>query len=175
MSEILNATQAVMLGLFGEQTLTGNDLCDIGEKYMSPYWSMTRSQIYRELKTLEDYGLIESVELPLFRNRRHFKITDAGAKAFQSWITQPVESPDPVRNSLALRVAFADYLTDEQFANVLDEGIRNTQQEITRIQNMRKLAWTNGLDWDDYALRLSELQAQATLKWLREVKQAGRR
>ena len=53
----VNATAAALLGLLHDGPMTGGQLMAAAQRRLGPYWSMTRSQVYRELPALADAGL----------------------------------------------------------------------------------------------------------------------
>ncbi len=55
----VNATAAALLGLLHEGSMTGGQLMAEAERRLGAYWSMTRSQVYRELPALASNGLRE--------------------------------------------------------------------------------------------------------------------
>jgi hypothetical protein len=62
MSSDLNATAASMLGILARGPMSGWELYASFEDTIGHFWSLTRSQVYRELQTLAERGLIEIEE-----------------------------------------------------------------------------------------------------------------
>ena len=56
----LNENQGSLLGFLHEGPLTGWDLIRRVEGGLSRFWNVTSSHVYRELRTLEERGLIEA-------------------------------------------------------------------------------------------------------------------
>src|SRR3954466_15014517 len=54
----INPTAAALLGLLHEGPMTGGQLMAAAERRLGPYWSMTRSQVYRELPVLAELGYV---------------------------------------------------------------------------------------------------------------------
>src|SRR3954465_12644031 len=54
----INPTAAAVLGLLHEGPRTGGQLMAAAERRLGPYWSMTRSQVYRELPVLAEMGYV---------------------------------------------------------------------------------------------------------------------
>jgi DNA-binding PadR family transcriptional regulator len=54
----INPTAAALLGLLHEGPMTGGQLMAAAERRLGPYWSMTRSQVYRELPVLAEMGYV---------------------------------------------------------------------------------------------------------------------
>src|SRR5438105_15812164 len=83
----LNATEGSLLGFLHEGPKTGWDLLQEVSAGLQRFWNVTSSHVYRELKVLEDRGLIQAGP-PGRRDSRPYAITAAGRKAFAAWIAQ---------------------------------------------------------------------------------------
>jgi DNA-binding PadR family transcriptional regulator len=108
----LNATAAALLGLLHEGPRTGGDLVTTARERFGSFFSVTRSQVYRELPALAEAGLVRlGKQGP--RSSQQYVITAAGKKAFKAWlISEP--GPDHLRSPLILRVVHAASLTPKQ-------------------------------------------------------------
>jgi DNA-binding PadR family transcriptional regulator len=114
----LNATAAALLGLLHDGPKTGGQLvAEAGERF-GAFFSVTRSQVYRELPALADAGLLRlGKQGP--RSSQQYVLTAAGKKAFKSWLlSEP--GPDHLRSPLILRLVHAGSLTVKQRAALLD-------------------------------------------------------
>src|SRR5436309_3197500 len=103
----LNSTAAALLGLLHEGPMTGGQLMAAAQKRLGAYWSMTRSQVYRELPALADAGYVK-LGRPGPRASQPYSITPAGKRAFARWLSEE-PGRETVRNPLALRVAFGKH------------------------------------------------------------------
>ena len=99
----INPTAVALLVLLHEGPMTGGQLMAAAERRLGPYWSMTRSQVYRELPVLAEMGFVR-LGKPGPRSSQPYAITASGKRAFSRWLA---ESPgrDALRNPVALRVA----------------------------------------------------------------------
>jgi DNA-binding PadR family transcriptional regulator len=106
----LNATQGSLLGFLAERPKTGWDLLQEASQGLARFWNVTASHLYRELKVLEERGLIEAgARGP--RDRRPYSITPAGAAAFAEWIAiEP--GTEQIRIPLLVSLWFAKHLDD---------------------------------------------------------------
>ena len=77
----INPTAAALLGLLHEGPMTGGQLMAAAQKRLGPYWSMTRSQVYRELPALAQAGYVK-LGKPGPRSSQPYSITPAGKRAF---------------------------------------------------------------------------------------------
>ncbi|MFD6895806.1 PadR family transcriptional regulator [Rhodococcus sp. NPDC060086] len=113
----LNATAASLLGFLHEGPKTGWDLVTTAQERIGKFWSLTTSQVYRELAAMERDGLIEPGEKGP-RDRKPYALTDAGREAFTEWIGRE-PGPENIRHPLLLTVAFAEHLPPERLAEML--------------------------------------------------------
>ncbi|RJQ80714.1 PadR family transcriptional regulator [Pseudonocardiaceae bacterium YIM PH 21723] len=122
MSE-LNATAAALLGLLHDGPMTGGQLVAAATERFGGFFSVTRSQVYRELPALAGAGLLKlGKQGP--RSSQQYVITPNGKKAFKSWLaTEP--GPDHLRSPLILRLVHAGSLSGKQRSALID-GARAT-------------------------------------------------
>lgn len=113
----VNATAAALLGLLHTGPMTGGQLvAAAGDQYGS-FFSVTRSQIYRELPGLADAGLVRlGKQGP--RASQQYLITPAGRRAFKAWVTGGGGS-DALRSALVLRLLHAGSLSVKQRATLV--------------------------------------------------------
>jgi DNA-binding PadR family transcriptional regulator len=110
----LNSTQGSLLGFLHEHRKTGWDLLQEAQRGLARFWNVTASHVYRELKVLEERGLIEAGELGP-RDRRPYAITSAGRAAFAEWIAlEP--GPEQIRIPLLVSLWFGKHLDDATLA-----------------------------------------------------------
>lgn len=107
-SKTVNATAVSLLGFLHEGPMTGWNLVATVTRQIGDFWSVTQSQVYRELATMAELGLIEAGETGP-RDRRPYSITRAGRKVFREWLaTDP--GPETIRFPLLLVALFGKHL-----------------------------------------------------------------
>ena len=107
----LNPTAASLLGFLLEGALTGWDIVGAVDASIGYFWNLTRSQVYRELRTLAELGYVEAGETGP-RDRRPYSITEKGRDAFLSWLRQD-PGDDLIRMQALLKFFFADYIDED--------------------------------------------------------------
>lgn len=172
----INDTSAVVLGLLHQEPLIGGHLVELAEKWM-PYFSITRSQVYRDLIAMEKRSLVREVGTGP-RGSMTYRITPAGKRAFQAWAKQPI-SLDSIRNSMALRVAFTELVGPETIQGMTDELLKQHNIAKLRIQGLMDEAKHNDLDGDWKALAFALEYHLMSIQWIenwvtREAKGTGR-
>jgi len=115
----LNATAGSLLGFLHEGAQSGWDLVRTAQRQIGDFWSLTQSQVYRELAAMASAGLIRADDAGP-RDRRPYRLTGAGRAAFRSWLTQ-TPGPEQIRYPLLLTLTFARHLPAEQLGEFLAE------------------------------------------------------
>jgi DNA-binding PadR family transcriptional regulator len=113
----VNATAAALLGLLHDGPMTGGQLVAAAAKRFGSFFSVTRSQVYRELPALAAAGLLERGQLGP-RASQQYRITPAGRRSFTAWLAAG-GGADPVRSPLVLRLLHAGALPPDQRARLL--------------------------------------------------------
>lgn len=134
----LNATSAALLGLLHEGPKTGGQLVAAATERFGGFFSVTRSQVYRELPALTDEGLLRlGKQGP--RSSQQYVITAAGKRAFKSWLnTEP--GPDNVRSPLILRLVYSASLTPKQRANLVESARAQYTEKLDEAKAAAKAA-----------------------------------
>jgi DNA-binding PadR family transcriptional regulator len=116
-SSPVNATAAALLGLLHDGPMTGGQLVAAAIEHYGSFFSVTRSQVYRELPGLAESGLLRlGKQGP--RASQQYAITAAGRRAFKSWLINGGGS-DALRSPLVLRLLNAGSLTVKQRAELV--------------------------------------------------------
>jgi len=144
--EKLNSTAACVLGLLdvgppppardrwsADGTMSGAELWSAAESSVAGFWSMTRSQVYREVKRLVDAGLADESGVG------RFAITDPGRVAVRQWfqdfaLGEPRE--EQLRSPVTLTVFFGHYLPKELLARVVDEHRLRYQRRLDALRTI---------------------------------------
>ncbi|MDN5858830.1 MAG: PadR family transcriptional regulator [Pseudonocardia sp.] len=104
----VNATAAALLGILHEGPRTGGQLvAEAGERF-GAFFSVTRSQVYRELPALAGAGLLKPGKQGA-RASRQYTITALGRRAFREWLAAG-SGTDALRSPLVLRLLHVETL-----------------------------------------------------------------
>lgn len=115
-------TAFAVLGLLSfDHELSGYDLkkwADGSLKYF--YWSPAISQIYSELKRLQELDYVTSriVVQDEVRNKRVYKITDAGLAALTAWVEDAPVEPPVLKHSPMLRLWLGHLAEPDQLRSI---------------------------------------------------------
>lgn len=163
----VNATAAALLGLLHEGPMTGGQLMAAAQRRLGAYWSMTRSQVYRELPALAEAGYVR-LGKPGARSSQPYAITPAGKRAFTRWLSEPA-GRESLRNPVALRVAFGGQQSGAQLQQVYAQAVEYHNAALTEAREMAKEAKKAGDEFYAASLDFAVGYHKAALAWLKNA------
>lgn len=97
------AARTATLGLVAIRATSGYDLVAYADRSIAYFWSIPRSQLYRELARLERLGLIAGTHVPQRSapDKRVFEITEEGRAVLEAWLESPALPTAPSRNGFS--------------------------------------------------------------------------
>lgn len=159
----LNATAASLLGFLHEGPMTGWELVAVAQERIGAFWTLTQSQVYRELAAMAAAGLVE-VGPPGPRDRKPHAVTGAGRAAFAAWLDDE-PAADQIRIPLLLTLAFAEHLPPGRLTALLAARRAEHAARLARYEAARVAAEAGSdrtrLATLDYGLR----HERAVLEW----------
>jgi DNA-binding PadR family transcriptional regulator len=161
----LNATAASLLGFLHEGPMTGYELAATAQRRIGDFWSVTQSQVYRELAWMAEAGLVRAGERGT-RERRPYALTDAGRAVFAEWVDRP-PGAETIRHPLLLAVSFGRYLPPERLAAYLRQH-REAHTERLRSYEAQAAELARDGDVDQYrtaTLSFGIAYERAVLEW----------
>lgn len=114
----LNATAASLLGFLHWGPMSGWDLTVLAQRVIGDFWSLTRSQVYRELTRMVDGGLIAAGTRGS-RERQPYELTDAGRAAFTEWANAE-PGLETIRFPLLLKISFGLFVDTVRLAEFVE-------------------------------------------------------
>lgn len=172
MTSGLNSTSAALLGLLLDGPLTGGQLVAAADERLGAFWTVTRSQIYRELPGLAAAGLVRAGKQGP-RSSQPYSVMAAGKRAFSSWLSEP-PGTDQSRNPVLLRLGFGAAHSAEQLRTLLAGA--KAEHEATLNQQKENLARLRKGNRGALAVSTAEFGVayeKAVLKWLETVPVSG--
>lgn len=163
----INPTAAALLGLLHDGPMTGGQLMAAAEKRLGPYWSMTRSQVYRELPALAQQGYVK-LGKPGPRSSQPYSITPAGKRTFLRWLSEP-PGRDALRNPIALRVAFGDKHSSAQLKQLYADATAHHTEALAQVREQARETKRDGDEYGAAALDFAIAYHKAALSWLKSA------
>lgn len=163
----LNATAAALLGLLHDGPMTGGQLMAAAAGRLGPFWSMTRSQVYRELPALAEAGYVRMGK-PGPRSSQPYIITASGKRAFGRWLSEPV-GRDQLRNPVTLRVAFGALHNARQLDALYEQARAYHADALAAARDQAKQAGKDGDEYGAAALNFAVAYHKAAVGWLKNA------
>jgi DNA-binding PadR family transcriptional regulator len=117
------------------------------------YWTPAQSHIYRELRRLQDLGMVEGRDVAQADrpDKRAFAITEAGRAELERWLDgAPVAAP-VLKYESALRLFFGHAARPERLVEVLDAHRAAVQRTLEELDAVRAMLAAGGPGADDAA------------------------
>jgi DNA-binding PadR family transcriptional regulator len=165
MSKTLNATAASLLGFLHLGPMTGWDLVVTAQVVIGDFWSLTQSQVYRELAAMAEAGLVTAGERGR-RDRRPYELTDAGRAEFAEWVRRE-PGPETIRFPLLLTIGFGARLDPDRLARYIDDHRRVHQAQLRKYQELNEVSELTPHQRATLAFGLQ--YEQAVLDWMDEL------
>jgi PadR family transcriptional regulator, regulatory protein AphA len=168
----LSATSHAVLGMVAIRPASGYDLVAFADRSIAYFWSIPRSQLYRELARLEGFGLIAGVRVPQTAapDKRVFEITAAGRTALVAWLESPIVPTGRSKHDLLLRVFMARHARPEALEPVLRRYRESVELELADLQAIvDQLADRPAGRFGRLTARWGVVHAEANLAWLDEA------
>ncbi|RJO68157.1 PadR family transcriptional regulator [Nocardia panacis] len=113
----LNSTAASLLGFLHDGPMSGWDLVAQAQVRIGDFWTITQSQVYRELAAMDAAGLVVKGEAGA-RERTPYRITHAGREAFREWISRD-PGGETMRVPLLLTLHFGAHLDPARLDRII--------------------------------------------------------
>ncbi|MGH3099212.1 MAG: PadR family transcriptional regulator [Streptosporangiales bacterium] len=169
----LNATAGALLGFLHAGPMSGWDLVATARTVVGDFWTVTQSQVYRELAAMSRDGLVSAGGAGA-RERRPYKITAAGRSAFATWLRQP-PGTEQIRYPLLLTLSFGAHLPPDLLTEFVAE---HRAEHAERLAAYRQRRAAMGGDADPYTAATLDFGIRyetAVLQWCDHLPPAIRR
>ncbi|MGQ0743089.1 MAG: PadR family transcriptional regulator [Acidimicrobiales bacterium] len=158
----MNDTAASMLGFLHIGPMSGWDLEHAVQLRIGRFWNVTRSQIYRELRTLEAAGYVQAGEIGP-RSKRPMSITAAGRQAFSEWIARE-PGPENIRMPMLLTLSFGALVDEDRLVELLTADRSDHQARLDYYRGLEPLIGEADR-WARYTLWYGIVYEQGVLDW----------
>jgi DNA-binding PadR family transcriptional regulator len=133
----LPPTSWVVLGMlsFGEE-VSGYDIKRWSDWSVGHfYWSPSSSQVYAELKRLENHGFaISRVQhVDGLRGKRIYQISEAGREAISRWANEAPIDPPILKHGLLLRIWMGHVSSPDRLKQILHEHVAHMDKVRRRL------------------------------------------
>ncbi|WP_437318997.1 PadR family transcriptional regulator [Sorangium sp. So ce385] len=163
--------RGALLGFLSLEPTSGYTLKQRFDGSVRSFWSVTQSQIYRELHAMEREGLVEVTTMPGDGkpDRKVYSLMEPGRAALKGWLEEPLE-PLVLRHPLLLKLVFAAQVPPKKLDDLLARYARELEAtksdyegrlgderifalaRSSRERDLWRLSIEHGLAWCDAEL-----------------------
>lgn len=162
-----------ILGLLNQKSMTGYDITKEFEEALCEFWSAKHSQIYPELKSLNEQGMVE-YKIEISGNvleKKLYSITELGKKDFMKWLELKIDIPPTFKDEFRLQLFFSDFLSDKNREELIKNHLNQHRDILEHLRNNQKkfdsIPEKNTNAFSDYLVLLGAIMREEnTCKWL---------
>jgi DNA-binding PadR family transcriptional regulator len=164
----LPTTSYAILGLLTRQPMSRYELAQLVQRTIAHFWTIAKSQVYRELDRLEKLGYVRgtAVRQESLPDKRVYTLTKAGERAFDAWLQVADTERTHFRSAYLVKVFFANRMTSQRLVELLRryrDGNELWRQEIESI--LTRLAGVRGAGYMRATASLGARIAEAMVAW----------
>jgi DNA-binding PadR family transcriptional regulator len=165
-----------IIGFLCLEPMSGYTLQKRFEGSVASFWSVTQSQIYRELRGLEAEGLVTYTTIPGDGRpaQKVFSPTKEGLAALGRWLSEPVE-PQRIRHPLLLKLSFSGRQSPEVVTLLLEEYARELASMEAEYRSRVRAPHIFGLASSSREALLWKLILDNGISWVRSEKKWAER
>ena len=124
--------QYILLGLLAKRDLTGYDMKKLFGQEVRDFWYARHSQVYPELRKLEESGLITSYTSTVGTKlqKKYYRLAATGRQKLRDWLDQPLGDMMPTRDEFTMKLYLIRSQKDPQLRQLLQEDIRRHKERL---------------------------------------------
>jgi PadR family transcriptional regulator AphA len=157
--------QPILLGLLMSQPQHGYELYQEFSRDLGRVWQIGLSQLYAQLKQLEEAGLVAAQAEPQPNRpaRKVYHLTPEGRATFLDWVQQPSPYLRHIRIEFLARLYFYQRLSLPGLEHLVAEQKAVCQ---VQIETFSHLAAETGDSFRRLVLEFRQGQLEAVIRWL---------
>lgn len=130
-----------ILGILNMTPMSGYDLNKFFKDSINFFWSAQMSQIYRELKTLQEKGMVSVQEEKGTKgpDKKIYSITESGVAHLKDWLmNEPDKIDEDNRNAFLLRVMLLSNLGVEELYFQIKKRLKKYRADLKELENVQE-------------------------------------
>jgi DNA-binding PadR family transcriptional regulator len=140
----LPSTAYVILGLLSWRPMSGYEIKSLVDRTTRFFWAASYGQIYPELRSLSEAGLIEGKASPQGERKRNvYRLTPAGRKELRAWLHTDPEVFE-LRDEGLLKLFFAAETNGGSAAQTLDAKRREHEEILAKLKELEAAGKAEG-------------------------------
>lgn len=170
-----NVLKYIVLGLLANGDLTGYDIKKLFEGELGDFWYSNHSQIYPELKKMEDSGLIASYENTVGQKmiKTYYRIMPQGEDELSGWLSEPLNVLPPTRDEFSMKLYLLNDAKDPLVKQIFAQEIARHEEKMQYLVSRWDALFASQEEQVKHyghalILRQAIQREEQRLQWLRE-------
>jgi PadR family transcriptional regulator AphA len=157
--------QPALLGLLMTEPKHGYELYQEFSRELGHVWEIGQSQLYAQLKQLEEAGLVsvQTEPQPSRPPRKVYQLTPPGQATFEDWVHQPTPYLRTIRVEFLARLYFYRRLSLPGLEQLVAEQAAVCQVQVARFERLAAGAEDG---FQRCVLEFRRGQLEAVIRWL---------
>lgn len=168
-----NMLKYIILGLLAKDELAGYDIKKLFEEELGDFWYSNHSQIYPELRRMEDAQLIQSYTEMVGPKleKKFYRLTDTGRALLDEWMGEDLGPLVPTRDDFTIKLYLIDSPDDPLVPQLFQEEIARHTAKHQYLLERRQLLFDNPENQQQHyghycILQQAILREKQRLDWL---------
>lgn len=172
------ALRHVILTVLHQGPATGYEIVKNFDDVVGHFWSASHQQVYRDLSSLADQGLVRFTHVPQEDrpDRKLYELTGKGRKALLEWVESPIQ-PRKHHDELLVRLLAGELIGSKALRSLVEAQRNQRKQKLTIYRQIEKEHFSS-VDLEQFApihrliymaLRLGIRGEEAWLAWAEEL------
>ncbi|QNQ84226.1 PadR family transcriptional regulator [Lactobacillus sp. PV037] len=166
----------IILGILKQNPgFTGKEITYQFKNEIGEFWKASHSQVYPELKKMEQDNWITSNQSDKNEKEIYYSITENGEKILNSWISEPITQIPVSRDLFSLKMFFISDPTDPRIKELVEEELELLKKQLDHLKKREKAVFKNkedkNLHYGHYViLKRAMARLQGQIEWLKTIK-----
>lgn len=170
----LPTTSFAVMGLLSHGPLSGYGLAWLAEQSIGNFWTIAKSQVYRELTRLEELGYVKGTDVTQEKlpNKRMYEMTAEGRSSLIEWLNTSSQDKEgtKMRSTFLLKVFFGNLMEPEQLLEMIRKHRDQARQSLEKFDIiMNQLSTDPGAVYMLTTAKLGKRVTEATAEWADEA------
>lgn len=171
----MSVLKYAILGMLNQRDMSGYALAKQFGEALAEFWPARHSQIYPELKRLDEEGLVTyQVEISgTVLEKKVYTITEKGRKEFMEWLQICHKMPATPKDESRLQIFFSGSLSPEQRHRLLADQLEQHRARLEHLRENQKkftaVPQSSSEEFGDYLVLMGAvLREESTCAWLEQ-------
>lgn len=165
----------IILGILKQNPgFTGKEITYQFENEIGEFWKASHSQVYPELKKMEQDNWITSKQSSENEKEIYYSITENGEKILSDWISEPITQIPISRDLFSLKMFFINDPHDPRIKELVDDELKLLQKQFDHLKQREKEVFEKkeckNLHFGHYIiLKRAMARLEGQIEWLKTI------